>query len=181
MVMISPLPPEKPGESTYTANLIQEITKRNNIRIEAIAGLHADNRLDNEQVSTHAIWNGRSLSYPFTLLSKIRRLRPHIVHVQFGPHGKVYGGVFGEPMLLLLLLLRISGITTTMTLHSTWMPAQVRKRIEQHKHFKLFSILAIPFYILFMKLLNLGVSVLQLSTVRPNSLLREAFLASYGY
>jgi glycosyltransferase involved in cell wall biosynthesis len=181
VVMISPLPPEKAGESTYAANLIQEITKTKKIRVDAIAGIAADDRLDNNQVTTHRIWNERSLMYPFHLFREISRLRPHIVHVQFGPHGEKYGGMFGEPMLLLLFLLRLAGMKTTMTLHSTWMPAQVKARIGQHRKLGFMSTLAIPFFILFMKLLKLGISVLQLSTVRTNSLLRKRFLASYGY
>ncbi|MHA1907859.1 MAG: glycosyltransferase [Candidatus Thorarchaeota archaeon] len=179
--MISPLPPEKPGEAAYTANLIREITKEEKIIVHAIAGRKADHRLDNENIRTHSIWNGNSLSYPFHIFGKICRLNPHLVHVQFGPHGEVYGGMFGEPMLLLLLLLRLAGIRTTMTLHSTWMPQQVRTRIEQKKNFGFFSIFAEPLFRLFMMALRKSTTMLQLSTVRLDSLLRRKFLDSYRF
>ena len=179
--MISPLPPEKPGEAIYTAKLIQEITKEKQIMVHAIAGREADHRLDNEHVKTYSIWNGRSLRYPFRIFRKICKLKPHIVHVQFGPHGEVYGGMFGEPMLLLLLLLRMAGIKTTLTLHSTWMPEQVKSRIGQKTHLGFLSVFAVPFFRLFMKVLSIGTTILQLSTVRLDSLLRRKFLESYRF
>jgi len=103
------------------------------------------------------------------------------VHVQFGPHGVVYGGFFGEPMILLLILLRLIGIDTTITLHSTWMTGQVEKRISGYSRTSRLSILAKAMFRIFMKLLRLGTKRIQLSTVKIDSLLKQKFVHEYGF
>jgi len=126
VAVISTLPPQKTGESPYTARLIDSLVATGEVQVLAITGKEADViESPDGKIQTLRIWNGRSLRYPFTLLKQIRKLQPDVVHVQFGPYGKVYGGFFGEVMLLLLILLRLVGIRTTVTLHSTWMPQQV--------------------------------------------------------
>ncbi|MDF1540151.1 MAG: glycosyltransferase, partial [Candidatus Thorarchaeota archaeon] len=135
----------------------------------------------NGKVDTLRIWKGRSILYPFILFKKISRIRPHIVHVQFGPHGNVYGGMFGEPMVFLLLLLKAIGIKTTMTLHSTWMTKQVVDRISTYKGIGRFAFLASAVFRIYMKFLGAGTTKIQLSTVKKNSDLRKQFLSEYKY
>jgi glycosyltransferase involved in cell wall biosynthesis len=181
VVMISPLPPERAGESTYTASLIENLAAYEKVRIFAITGPDAY-ELPNfsGRVTTMNIWHHPGVLYSFTLLKAIAKIRPHIVHVQFGPYGAMYGGFFGEPMILLLLLLRLVGIDTTVTLHSTWMPGQVEERISGYRRIGKLSILARPLFRLFMKLLMLGTTKIQLSTVRENSLLKQKFVHEYN-
>lgn len=132
-------------------------------------------------VETATVWRGRDLLYPLRVARFLKRRRPHIVHVQFGPHGEVYGGMFGEPMLYLLLLLRAMGLKTTVTLHSTWMPDQVVGRVRGYRRLRILSPLGAPLFRLYMKLLDLGSTTVQLSTVKPDSLLRKRFLQEFGY
>lgn len=182
VAMISPLPPEKSGEAPYAARLIKNLVGTSKVSVIAIAGeTAAPMKSPNSKIETLPIWNGRSLMYPFRLLKHITKRRCHVAHVQFGPHGKVYGGFFGEVMLLLLILLRMAGVKTTMTLHSTWMPWQVVDRVRKYRIIGRLSVLAAPFFRLFMKLLNWGTDTIQLSTVRENSLLRKAFLREYAF
>ncbi|RLI49293.1 MAG: hypothetical protein DRO73_06810 [Candidatus Thorarchaeota archaeon] len=177
VAMVSPLPPERAGEAEYTASLIRELSARG-VRVLAIAGKSA-RPLNSPNVTTAPIWDGRQLTYPFRLASFLRRNRPHILHVQFGPDRQVYGGFFGEVMLILLLLARLMGIKTTVTLHSTWMPAQVVERVKTYRLLSKFAVLAAPFFRLYMRLLDWGTNTIQLSTVRFNSALRQRFLREY--
>ena len=181
VVMISPLPPESTGESPYTAALIDKLAANENVRIYAITSPDA-NELPNKsgRVTTMNIWRGRSFLYPFTLLNAISKIRPHIVHVHFGPHGAVYGGFFGEPMIMLLILLRLIGIDTTITLHSTWMPSQVEERISGYRRTSRLSFLAKAMFRIFMKLLIFGTTKIQLSTVKNDSLLKQKFMHEYN-
>ena len=178
-VMISPLPPQKTGESQYTTKLIHGLMQKKGINITVIAGKEAHPIVSNENITTLRIWNGRSFWYPIVLLRAIKRIRPHIVHVQFGPHGKIFGGLFGEPMIVLLLLLRLIGIRTTITLHSTWMPNQAKERISQYKKLKRLAIMTPAFFKLYNHLLDWGASTIQLSTVKMESKLKRIFLQEY--
>ncbi|MGM0687643.1 MAG: glycosyltransferase [Promethearchaeati archaeon] len=181
VVMISPLPPQETGESPYTARLIRELVKEFGLKITAIAGKEAEPLDDSSnQIETKAIWDGRDLLYPFKLFKRISEIGPHLVHVQFGPHGKIYGGLFGELMLLLLVFLKAAGINTTVTLHSTWMPAQVEERVEKYGILRHFSFLARPAFKLYMKVLDWGTTTIQLSTSTMNSELKQRFLQHYG-
>ena len=182
LVMISPLPPQRTGESYYTKRLVSNLVKLRGIEVFAVCG-HNTKPLIDDGINARIlpIWQGRNMLYPLQLLRPIRRCRPHIVHVQFGPHGEVYGGFFGEWMLFLLLFLRFTGITTTVTLHSTWMIEQVQKRAGTYRILGKLSILARPVFLIYMKLLNMGTTTIQLSTVKEGSLLRERFLKEYHY
>ena len=178
-VMISPLPPQKTGESQYTTKLIHGLMQIKGINITAIAGKEAHPIVGNENITTLRIWKSRSFWYPIVLLRTIKRIRPHIVHVQFGPHGKVFGGLFGEPMIMFLLMLRLIGIKTTITLHSTWMPNQAKERINQYQKLKRLAIIVPAFFKLYIRLLDWGTSTIQLSTVKMESKLKKMFLQEY--
>ncbi len=180
VALISPLPPEKAGEAPYTASLIESLVSQFRIKITAIGGPTSKPIMpENPRVRTYSIWEGSKLSYIVKILRFLRKTRPHILHVQFGPHGEVYGGMFGEYMLLLLLLAKQIGIKTTITLHSTWMPHQVKERIETYDSLRPLSDIAPPMFRLYNKLLDWGTDTIQLSTSGINSRLRKAFLAAY--
>ena len=182
IAMVSPLPPQRTGESLYTANLITELVRTGKIQVTALTGKDAEAIVtETGLVEVLNVWKGRNLLYPLKLVKHLKRVRPHIVHVQFGPHGEVYGGLFGEPMLLFLILCRLFGFRTTVTLHSTWMADQVVERAETFWFLGRFSFLAKAAFKAYMRLLDWGTDVLQLSTVKTNSLLRQAFLRDFGY
>ncbi len=182
VAILSPLPPQRAGESQYTLRLIQTLVKQSKISIVAITGKDADSLPDyNGKVETLRIWDGQSLLYPLRVFQAMRKNRISLAHIQFGPHGKVYGGLFGEVMLILLLLLRLGGIITTVTLHSTWMPHQVIERASTYPKLKRFSFLSAVFFRLYMKLLDVGTNSIQLSTTKPGSALRAEFLQVYKF
>ncbi len=180
--MISPLPPQKTGESSYTKRLIENLRSiGHDIRILAVSGPEASSlRNYGGRVEHVKIWNGRDLFYPVRVARVIKRWRPHLVHVQFGPHGAIYGGMFGEWMFLLLAIVRLMGIRTTVTLHSTWMLRQVIERVSEYRWIRRFAPLAVPFFKLYMRILDLTTDTIQLSTTTLNSRLRQTFLREYG-
>ncbi len=181
VVIVTPLPPQQVGEAPYAARLIQGLLKSEKIQITALTGEIAA-PIDNASNIEYAkIWNGRSLLYPLRLFREITKRRPHLVHVQFGPYGKVYGGLFGEPMLILLALLRFNGIPTTVTLHSTWLPHQVETRAKTYGFLSRLRMLARPMFKLYMHILRLGTRTIQLSTSKEQSKLREYFLREYEW
>ncbi len=178
--MISPLPPQKTGESAYTRRLIKELMSNPEIRILAVSGPEAatlnayDGRLEHVK-----IWRGRDPLYPVRVARVIKRWRPHLVHVQFGPHGAVYGGMFGEWMLFLLLLIRLMGIRTTVTLHSTWLLRQVIERVAEYRRLRRLVTLAVPLFKMYMRILDMVTDTIQLSTTTLNSRLRSRFLRDF--
>ena len=182
IALISPLPPEKPGESIYTVRLIEALAKTRNIEIAAIGGTTSKPlNIPAGHVETASIWKGGSLLYPFTLWRFIKKRGVRLTHVQFGPHGEVYGGMFGEVMLFLLLLLKLTGVKTTLTLHSTWMTDQARKRMEETPKISVFSLFSFVIFKAYMILLDWGTNTIQLSTVRLGSTMKKRFLKEFEF
>jgi len=93
----------------------------------------------------------------------------------------MYGGLFGEPMLFLLILLRLCGLSTTVTLHSTWLPEQVKEKVRWYKGLGRLSLLAPALFGFYMRLLDLGTDSLQLSSATIDSTLRRRFLHEWHY
>lgn len=84
-------------------------------------------------------------------------------------------------MLLLLVFLRVLGIRTTVTLHSTWMREQVKERIAGYRVLGRLSFLASALFLLYMRLLDIGTTSVQLSTVKTHSEIRKRFLDEWGF
>ncbi|NWF95427.1 MAG: glycosyltransferase [Candidatus Thorarchaeota archaeon] len=181
VAILSPLPPQKTGESPYTERLIRSLLETERVRILAIAGPDTYGLQDNSgRLESALVWRGQDIFYPIRLLGLLKRWRPHLLHVQFGPHGQVYGGMYGEWMLFLLLLCRLIGIPTTMTLHSTFMPNQVLSRMSVSHGKGVVARLAVILFRMYMRLLDWSTSSIQLSTAKIDSTLRRRFIQEFG-
>ena len=58
--------------------------------------------VENSKIDVRRIWNRRSIFYPFTIFKEIIKIKPDIVHTQFGPYGLEFGGFIGDYFLILL-------------------------------------------------------------------------------
>lgn len=127
--VLAPFPPFLSGVGDYTRDLVSAL--RASARVTVISH-RVVGALDEETVGDLRIlrtWEPQRLLAPVRLYRTIRRIQPDIVHIQFGLYGREFGGVLGEPVLLLLALLRKAGIPTVVTLHSLWPREEIRKRI----------------------------------------------------
>ncbi|MGY5862667.1 MAG: hypothetical protein RTU09_09895, partial [Candidatus Thorarchaeota archaeon] len=72
--MVSPLPPQRTGESLYTVNLITELVRAGKVQVIAMAGKDADAIVtETGLVEVLNVWNGRNLLYPFALVKHLKR------------------------------------------------------------------------------------------------------------
>jgi len=74
---------------------------------------------------------------------KIINIHPDLVHLQYStiPNGR-YGGLLGESLFILFLLLKIVRIPLYITFHSLWLPDQAEERIYEKTRKKFLSKLA---------------------------------------
>lgn len=126
--LVAPYPPYKSGVADYTNWLVQALSSHADIHVitHQVDGAPSDEHADG--VHVHRIWNPGSIFAPIRVVREIRRICPDIVHLQFGAYGKEYGGVIGEPMLVLVLLLKMMRMPCIITLHSLWTREELRKR-----------------------------------------------------
>lgn len=126
--MVAPFPPFLSGVGDYTRDLVSALSASARITVVSHRVARAPEDVTEDGVRILRRWEPRRLLEPVRLCRTIRSLRPDVVHIQFGLYGKEFGGILGEPILVLLALLRVAGLPTVVTLHSLWPRAEIRKR-----------------------------------------------------
>ncbi|MEX2681098.1 MAG: glycosyltransferase family 4 protein [Candidatus Sigynarchaeota archaeon] len=176
-------PPDTVGEARYDKYLI-ETSLRNykDVEYDLVCEKYTSvpEPVNDTRLRVHHIFNPRDILYPVKIFFKFLSWRPHIVHIQFGPNSKQYGGVLGEPMLLLLFFLRIARIPSILTLHTAFLRSQAGFASSlKYKRLKISWLTSIVFLI-YTKTIYGIVNCLQLSTPRLNSKLKALFLKDYS-
>src|SRR5438445_136513 len=131
---ISPYPPEKEGVADYLALLVKTlITTDPRVEITVISQVDNSVSYNSEYIGQHLriirTWKPNSLASLLRIRSFLVRQKFDWVHLQYGPYGK-YGGVLGEPLLLLFAGLRRHA-KTAITLHTIWFPEGLGIRLRQ--------------------------------------------------
>lgn len=176
-------PPDKVGESRYDEYLIKTLLKNyKSIEFDLICEKYqsipepvVDNRL-----RVHHVFNPKDILYPFKIFTKYIAMRPHVIHIQFGPNNKQFGGVLGEPMLVLLFLLKLARIPTTLTLHTAFLRSQAAKAAFLKYGNDQIAKLTRVVFLFYTKMLYNLVSNMQLNTPKMNSRFTSLFLKDYG-
>lgn len=115
------------------------------------------------------------------IFKKIKKLKPDIVHFEYPPKVKNrFGGLLGEPLLLLFLLLKIEHVPFFVTLHSIILPRDVEFRTYEMTGSNLLSKLAKYYFYIIMYLLGTMPQKLFLLVTHKNSKLITLFSKSYG-
>ncbi|MFX0132817.1 MAG: glycosyltransferase [Candidatus Hodarchaeota archaeon] len=177
---IAAYPPEKAGITQYSQKLVDSISKLQKHLIYVISGkIKEEKKAENSKIDVRRIWKRRSIFYPFTIFKEIIKIKPDIVHAQFGPYGLEGGGFIGEYFLILLFLLKLFHIKTTITIHSFYTRKQVEIRAAKRLNNKFFKKIISTIFIGFTKLVEILTDTIQFSTVRFHSKFKEKILQEY--
>ncbi|MHA1249029.1 MAG: glycosyltransferase [Candidatus Helarchaeota archaeon] len=178
---ITHYPPEKGGVSEYSKKLLDKLGENKNLDIYVICG--SENNAPIFEIKNNykilRIWNVKSYLYPFKLFKKICLIRPDIIHIQFGPYGLKYGGLIGEPILILLFLLKILRIPVLISLHSILSRNQVQLRASYRINNFIFKKLVMMGFIGFTKIMTLLTDKIMLLTNKLDSTIKEIYLKEY--
>jgi glycosyltransferase involved in cell wall biosynthesis len=127
--VIAGFPPDAYGEAHYAGQVFSTMASEHvdAVEIHVFAHERADRpaveRVEPNLVVERVTRPGASrLSRTLATLALVRRIHRagiDVVHVQ-GAHTALYGGFFGEPVSLVVRLLRRIGIPVVYTIHSTW-------------------------------------------------------------
>ena len=117
VALVSKFSPTREGGVEYFCNLANAVSAL--CPAVGIANLdrEAPQIETSSRLSVLRVWQLNSLSYPFRILKTCLKQRPKVVHVnhEYMMYGKPF---YGTLMALLLLLLKIAGRPTVLTLHS---------------------------------------------------------------
>src|SRR5437867_551488 len=178
--MVTPFPPWRSGVAEYARCLAAELAKELRVTVvtHAVPGAPLDE--SSEGVRILRVWKPEQRLSPLSLFRTIRRLRPDVVHLQFGLYGREFGGKVGEPTLVLLLLLRLARIPTVVTLHSLWGRDQVRDRAFERTGNRFIAALAVRGIASYYRWLARLANSVPLSVASPNSTAVRKFARMYG-
>ena len=189
--MVGAFPPERCGEGNYAFMYVSSLLRQvHNVKVSVIShkvkgappldGLSEEERTRVEITKTYSTGSflGRNLSFIW-LFRAIARSRPHLMHLTYGPNTD-FGGRIGEPLILLFLLLRLARIPVVVTLHSTWLPANVYARGRELGHGHMLSLLSAVYFRLFTKAFTRLASRVQILTTSENSEIARAYQSVYG-
>ena len=140
--VVTSYPPNIGGESTYAhsyVNALQKYLREEVSEIHVLShkegnGSDTVNRPESSKVIIYRLFKStdpirKNFSF-LKIFNAILRIRPDVVHFEYSPLPKgKYGGIIGEPLLILFILLRIVRIPFFVTLHSIWLPDQAKQRL----------------------------------------------------
>ncbi len=153
--LITPFPPKEDGVAEYSKYLSEAlyeegvstsvITQKKPVQI-----VTQEFSLFDSKTEVFEVWNPNSILNQFSVFKRILRIKPDVVHAQYGPYSG-YGGVLGEPLFLLFLLLRLARFPCAVTLHSIWFPQEAESRAYERTKNRLISKAASIYYYFFIK------------------------------
>jgi glycosyltransferase involved in cell wall biosynthesis len=121
----------------------------------------------------------KSISF-LKLFLKIKQIHPDIVHFYYAPIPKSrFGGILGEPLLILFLMLKIIRIPFFVTLFSIWYPNQIELRAYELTKRRLLSKLAKQYFKALMYFFGTLPNTLFIIVTAKNSKIMRSFSQSY--
>jgi glycosyltransferase involved in cell wall biosynthesis len=190
LCVITSFPPVKGGEATYAQDFVFAMERYFYNDIHEIYVLsHTEHRQSYKyekkgKIHIFRIFDSlsflsRNLAF-LKLYIRILSIRPDIVHLEYStiPNGR-YGGLLGEPLILLLLLLRLISIPVYVTQHSVWLPEQVRERIYEKTKNKSLSSLSVIYLKIFTRFFGMMPNKLFLLVNLRNSKVTTKFAEEY--
>jgi glycosyltransferase involved in cell wall biosynthesis len=183
--LVSSFPPVKGGESSYAQNFVSALEKYFAKEISEIHVLcHSEGEKSNKyekngKVQIFRLFNslsflGRNFAF-IKIFLKILDIRPDIVHMEYStiPNGR-YGGVLGESLFILFILLKLMRIPSYITMHSLWLPDQAEDRMYEKVKNRAAAKIAKAYLKIFMYLFGrLPQKLFLLVNIRGSSITKE--------
>jgi len=188
--LVSSFPPVKGGEANYAQNFVSALEKYFPNEISEIHVLtHTEGEKSGKyekkgKVEVFRLFDSLSfLSRNFAfakIFLKIMNIRPDLVHLQYStiPNGR-YGGLLGESLFILFVLLKLVRIPFYITMHSLWLPDQSEERIYEKTKNRALSRLATWYLKVFTYLFAMFPQKLFLLVNIRGSKLTEEFCQAY--
>ncbi|MEM2001436.1 MAG: glycosyltransferase [Candidatus Methanomethylicaceae archaeon] len=140
IAIIGGFSPDPYGEAHYTTQVSIALAKKfPNADIVVFA--HKNNKKEDFEQVLHNL-NIKRVTRPqnrfyatvasLSLIYHLFKFKPSVVHLQ-GTHTPLYGGLFGEPITVVVMFLRLLKIPCIMTIHSTWFPSDLEKLWKQRR------------------------------------------------
>ncbi|HLJ84922.1 MAG TPA: glycosyltransferase [Candidatus Eremiobacteraceae bacterium] len=185
VALVGAFPPQQKGEAWYLGEYA--LALREEIGPESIVVVSqytdAPSKDSWRDFAVDRAIRDRSLGRPSyapqrELVEAVLRHRPDVVHVTYGPN-QDYGGRLGEPLVEAIRRLRAAGIPTVITLHSLWLPEDVRSSPAAGRLPSFLRPLVVAYFGRFMRRLNAAAARILCLAANENSPMTRALGESY--
>lgn len=182
VAVVSSISPDPSGESQYSTKVYKIIAQKfPDIKILILTHKENNKKASEEIILPNLLIKRiictenrfkASISV-ISLFKHILQFEADIVHFQ-GTHTPKYGGLLGEPILLLMFLLKLFKIPTVITIHSLWRHEDL-KMLWKEKGYPLYiSKIFVKYYKAYLKTISLIVDAMNLLVSgRPTELIYE--------
>lgn len=185
ITLIGAFPPQQKGEAHYLGRYFHALHAIGGAEISIVSQYEKTPSLEEyEGVPLNRAIQDRSkagTSYgPQTeLVDAVLRTNPNIAHIHYGP-GPDYGGRLGEALVPAMRALRNAGVRTVMTLHSIWLPEDVRDQARRLRAPRFVHPLIVAYFGRFMRKLRSSLDAELCLVSSENSPMTQKFAAAYG-
>lgn len=190
--LITPFPPEENGVAEYSRELVKSLyllSSGTGTRVRTYVISHVLDSFDNqswariypetESFLLKRSWSSKSLLNQLRLFKDILKMRPDIVHLEYGPYAD-YGGLLGEPFLILFGLLKLVRIPIVITLHSIWFDEEVRARAYERVKSRFLSSIAAFYFSAFIRRFFALVDRVLVCVMQTNSEVSKRIISAYN-
>lgn len=191
--VVASYPPNIGGEAAYAHNYVTALEKYLTDQISEIyilshregeEGYRDPPTHDNGKVRVYRLFNSYNIRTKhlafLKIFNAIRSIRPDLVHFQYSPIPKgKYGGLIGEPLLILFLLLKLIKIPFFVSLHSIWLPEEAEARLFELTKNRILARFALHYFKIFTYFLATMPEMLFLLVPRRDSTIIKRFSKTY--
>jgi len=187
IAVVSGFPPDIFGEAQYAGEVFLSLAKQ----FPEVQLLILAHKNDNVPAYSKILPNlyVKRVTYPndrfrsglsiFSLLMEILKFKADVVHFQ-GTHTPRYGGLFGEPISLLIILLRLLHIPSVVTIHSLWFPDELNQLWSKKGINPWIANMLNVYYKFNLRVISHTVSAMNLLVAGENSEMSQKYIHIYG-
>lgn len=136
ITLIGAFPPQQKGEAHYLGRYFDALHTLDDANVSIVSQYETAPSVEEYEgvPLIRAIQDrsksGTSYAPQVELVEAVLRTKPDVAHIHYGP-GPDYGGRLGEALVPALRKLRKAGVRSVMTLHSIWLPEDVRDQARR--------------------------------------------------
>lgn len=185
VTLVGAFPPQKKGEAHYLGRYASALRETGQVSIDVVSQYsdypgeqESDGFVVRRAIRDRSI-SGVSYASQSELVKAVVATNCDVMHLHYGP-GPDYGGRLGEKLCDALAAIRRAGIRTVLTLHSVWLPRDVKEQAASLGTPRALHPIVVAYFGRFMRKLRRSLDAELLLVSAEDSPMTREFSRAYG-